>query len=264
MLARAAALLLWAASARANLRQLNRTSHDEDHETYASQRARVAAAVGDYKFYIYAGGAFDAITTALLDGDGRARGYHLAEESAELWTHRALLADPRRTEDPSKAEVFFVPAYLTLSKIRGDVQQHGARVTAMLRDLARSRWFRRRAGADHVFGYSSTNPGVARSVGFPALQKVMNRSFFGTFEMNPAWVGGGPPPPRERAKGGTILDRMVPMPYVVNAEQFGRKGESLQDAHHHEISVFFAANRRPNAVKWSGCDRSKAMGLAKV
>ena len=34
--------------------------------------------------------------------------------------------------------------------------------------------------------------------------------------------------------------------------------------HHHEISVFFAANRRANAVKWSGCDRAKAWGLKDV
>ena len=32
----------------------------------------------------------------------------------------------------------------------------------------------------------------------------------------------------------------------------------------HEISVFFAAKARGNAVKWAGCDRRKGLGLQSV
>ena len=60
---RAAALV---ASAREGARAINQSRHSEGHETYFRQRRRVEAAVGDYRFYVHAGGAFDAITTALF------------------------------------------------------------------------------------------------------------------------------------------------------------------------------------------------------
>ena len=133
----------------------------------------------------------------------------------------------------------------------------------MLAALAGEYYFRRRGGADHVFGYSSTNPGTAKRVGFPDVQKVLNRAWFGAFEMNPAWVGAGRPTPRELAtSNATVLDRMVPMPYVVDASKLaGPAARRDTNVHQHEISVFFAANGRPQATKWSGCNRSTALGL---
>ena len=62
---RAAALV---ASAREGARAINQSRHSEGHETYFRQRRRIEAAVGDYKFYVHAGGAFDAITTDLFKG----------------------------------------------------------------------------------------------------------------------------------------------------------------------------------------------------
>ena len=58
---RAAALV-----ATARTRAINQSRHSEGHETYFRQRRRIEAAVGVYKFYVHAGGAFDAITTALF------------------------------------------------------------------------------------------------------------------------------------------------------------------------------------------------------
>ena len=92
---RAAALV---ASAREGARAINQSRHSEGHETYFRQRRRIEAAVGDYKFYVHAGGAFDAITTDLFKGrPDHKKFYGLAEELAEVWVHRALLADKRRT-----------------------------------------------------------------------------------------------------------------------------------------------------------------------
>ena len=120
---RAAALV---ASTREGARAINQSRHSEGHETYFRQRRRVEAAVGDYRFYVHAGGAFDAITTALFADANRnvlkhklprepKQMYGLAEELAEVWVHRALLADKRRTTNPAEATLFFVPAYLTAS-----------------------------------------------------------------------------------------------------------------------------------------------------
>ena len=170
----------------------------------------------------------------------------------EVWVHRALLADKRRTTDPEAASLFFVPAYLSLSK-SSDAPGHDERLTNLIEELRNSKWFQRNRGADHVFGYSSINPGVARQLLFPKLHTGLERSYFGVFEMNPAWVGGD----RKEA----TLQRMVPAPYVVDASRLA--GTSAQ-IHDHSISVFFAAHRRPNAAQWSGCDRSKALGLESV
>ena len=56
------------ASAREGARAINQSRHSEGHETYFRQRRRIEEAVGDYKFYVHAGGAFDAITTDLFKG----------------------------------------------------------------------------------------------------------------------------------------------------------------------------------------------------
>ena len=230
-------------------RQLNRSHFAGAHATYAEQRARIQAAVGNYSFYVYEGGAFDAITTALPQ---QRRHYKIAEELVEVWVHRALLNDKRRTTDPEAASLFFVPAYLSLSK-SSDAQGHDERLSALIEELRTSKWFLRHRGADHVFGYSSINPGVARQLLFPKLHAGLEQSYFGVFEMNPAWVGGD--------RKEETLQRMVPAPYVVDAARLA--GTSTQ-LHNHEISVFFAAHRRPNAAQWSGCDRSKALGLESV
>ncbi|KAH8098504.1 hypothetical protein JL720_1451 [Aureococcus anophagefferens] len=166
----ALALVAVAAAAKEPAKYWDETAHrtvdhshrDSEHEHYAQQRSRVERAVGAYRFYVYGGGAFDAMTTDLLRGREHKVDdlYVLAEDKVELWTHRALLNDSRRTDDPADADVFFVPAYLTLSTLL--------------------------AG--------------------PAEQRDTN-------------------------------------------------------VHQHEISVFFAANGRPQATKWSGCNRSTALGL---
>ena len=141
-------------------RQLNRSHFAGAHATYAEQRARIQEAVGNYSFYIYGGGAFDAITTALPQ---QRRHYKIAEELVEVWVHRALLNDKRRTTDPDAASLFFVPAYLSLSK-SSDAQGHDERLTNLIEELRNSKWFQRSRGADHAFGYSPIQPRRARQL----------------------------------------------------------------------------------------------------
>ena len=233
-------------------RQLNRSHYAGAHATYAEQRQRIQAAVGNYTFYVYGGGAFDAISTRLPQ---LRRHYTIAEETVEVWVHRALLSDKRRTRDPARASLFFVPAYLSLSRKAGP--GHDRRVADLVEAIKAQTWFQRHGGSDHVFGYSSINPSVARQLLFPQLHACLSESYFGAFEMNPAWVGGRAGP----AGDSSTLPRMVPMPYVVDAN---RLTGTARHIHAHEISVFFAAHRRPKAMEWSGCDRSKALGLQSI
>ena len=54
----------------------------------------------------------------------------------EVWVHRALLNDKRRTTDPEAASLFFVPAYLSLSK-NSDGQGHDERLENLIRNCRR-------------------------------------------------------------------------------------------------------------------------------
>ena len=112
-------------------------------------------------------------------------------------------------------------------------------------------------GRDHVFGYSSWNPGVAKGIGLHRVSKLLKQGHFGVFEVNNAWIGAN----SQEAGRLDLRDRMIPMPYVVNAATF--RGDH-REVHTHEISVFFAAKARGNAVGWAGCDRRKGLGLQSV
>ena len=130
-----------------------------------------------YKLYVYQGGAFDGMTADLLAqaGPEPERRYELAEEIVELWTHRALLASSRRTEDPSQADVFFVPAYLSLSR-RVDRKSHVARLGALLvpdRAVISRDAFEMQSSCWQVLATRPTALGRAR--GEPALPKTFGR-----------------------------------------------------------------------------------------
>lgn len=216
---------------------------------YRKQREKVERILGDYKFYVYSGGAFDAATHDLVRSPRRMRrkSFVVEEEKAEVWVHRALLASRRRTLDPSEAEIFFVPAYLRLASSRPQL------VEAMLANVTSSPWFKRREGSDHVFGYSSTNPQVASQLGMEKISAALPRAFRGAFEINPAWVKIGRHFP---------LDRVIAMPYVVRADYFIHNAATLEAEK--SIEIFFTADERPHAVEWGNCSRARARELSHI
>ena len=78
----------------ARTRAINQSRHSEGHETYFRQRRRVEAAVGDYRFYVHAGGAFDAITTALFaDADRNVLKHKLPREPKQMYGLAEELAE---------------------------------------------------------------------------------------------------------------------------------------------------------------------------
>ena len=74
-----------------------------------------------------------------------------------------------------------------------------------------------------------------------SFSKLLKQGHFGVFEVNNAWIAANQP----QAGRLDLKDRMIPMPYVVNAATF--RGDH-REVHTHEISVFFAAKARGNAV----------------
>ena len=78
-----------------------------------------------------------------------------------------------RTLDPAEATLFFVPAYLTANKKRAG---HEERLDGLVAALKRDPYFQKNGGRDHVFGYSSWNPGVAKGIGlWPVWIKILRR-----------------------------------------------------------------------------------------
>ena len=80
-------------------------------------------------------------------------------------------------------------------------------------------------------GQFSRNPGVAKGIGLWRISKLLKQGHFGVFEVNNAWIAANQP----QAGRLDLKDRMIPMPYVVNAATF--RGDH-REVHTHEISVF--------------------------
>ena len=107
--------------------------------------------------------------------------------------------------DPEEADVYVVPAYLVISHMTRKEDMHDAKVNAMLDALARSEYFQRKGGSDHLFiGLSDVNGPNAGKRGFKKVAELMKEGYTGAFEVNTAWSGGFP------------RDHTISMPYVAN------------------------------------------------
>uniref|UniRef100_A0A7S3JTC9 Exostosin GT47 domain-containing protein n=2 Tax=Aureoumbra lagunensis TaxID=44058 RepID=A0A7S3JTC9_9STRA len=214
---------------------------------YWEHRNRVEQVLGNYKYYVYNNEHIKKVTDDVMTAH---RVEH--EAQAEVWIHRAALHGVRHTLDPAQAEIFFVPVYVGFVHQKYKNEASSVIRTA-LKNITQSSWFQRYNGRDHIFSNGGLNPTQAKVMGFPAISQAFPYSFRGTFEINPSWIGG---------LGGdnNNLDRLIAIPYVVHAELFDqvRNNTKVQRG---DISIFFAANERMNAIQWSGCNRSKALGL---
>ena len=81
------------------------------------------------------------------------RMWELAQNTGALWLHEALLRHPLRVTRPDEADIFFVPvdAYVSFKAGACKGSEHRARMDAARLKLARSHWWSRKGGADHVF-----------------------------------------------------------------------------------------------------------------
>jgi len=240
--------------------------------------------LGPYKFYVYSGGAFDALSVDLVTGATKVPPM-MNEYRAPVWIHRALLADPSRTLNPWEADLFFVPAYLQVSTALSNragsgrsvtKPQHQKRIDNWVAALQASPWFRRHGGADHLFSVGDLNPSWSAAAGMPQVKAVLHRGYTGTFEMNGAW------------SGDWDVNRMIAMPYVANddivrpaMETFAWGGGALKHDQPHstkdsteviggwaqaiatearqtrKVSLYFAAAARNNAIGWANCSRKE-------
>ncbi len=142
-----------------------------------------------------------------------------AQNMAEIWIHRALLAHPWRVLDAEKADVFYVPVYPVLSKLHdcsGELWRHrrrhqtcggithNERMTAAVDYLRHeSIFFNRVGGADHFLtcGWWACHMALE-----PLHRMVLRRVIFGNYEQTYWWV-----------RSGCGADRVVTIPYVASS-----------------------------------------------
>ena len=234
-----------------------------DARRYVLHRERhLRAALGTYRFFVYAGAPFDAMSSELLlpgynstyvgvPGVGIEPSKPLfAEYTAPVWIHRALLSDSSRTLNPDEADLFFVPLYLAISESQ---PSHTARLTAWLSALQQSPHFQRSTGTDHIIAPQVISPQVAATSGLAQVRKLLELGFTGAFEVNNEWTAGW------------SWNRTIVMPYVANPfltpieaanasmlEYVGRK---------RNISIYYVASLRHLSDGLAGCNRAKLRDL---
>ena len=198
--------------------------------------------LGNYSVYVYHGGAFDAISTDLRLPDMSKLGRH--NHAVPVWVHRALLKDEHRTEDPATADIFFVPAYLSISKDhQGDeLASHQNRTRDLQHALRNAQWYQRCGGCDHLFAGSEVSSGWANDAGYPEVAKVLSNGFIGAFEINRGWVGSN----------HWNHERIISIPYLVPG---ATSGGAFSPDNRTDV-LFFVSDSRVNAVGWAGCNRS--------
>jgi hypothetical protein len=224
----------------------------------AHRASHISNLLGPYKFFVYNDPPFTALSSDLplpAPPVSPTLGY---EALACVWTHRALLVDPSRTLDPDEADIFLVPAYLSISHHQSNQTTHDARLDTMLAALSSSPHYHASGGADHLFiGLSDVNSPNARSRGFAKVFDKLSKGYTGAFEINKGWTGGFP------------SDHIIALPYVANEHVVLDSGldgltheqiveESLR---HRELAVAVSADSRKNAIKWANCDRSELKKL---
>ena len=177
-----------------------------------------------------------------------------APYTSDVLLHRAVLRHPGLTEDPSRADVFFLPFYGSVStRLRRKCSgtDHRQRAALLARIARQSPWFARRA-ADHVAVFSHFDvccrqqPSYLMQGGGP-LQSVVVSSRMLVFQLD-LWFpqsGGGAACERdfvhERFAGARERDacRVRVIPYAARRSLAVLEEELPRERH---IFAFFAGN----------------------
>mmetsp|Transcript_5819 Transcript_5819/g.36104 ORF Transcript_5819/g.36104 Transcript_5819/m.36104 type:complete len:527 (-) Transcript_5819:541-2121(-) len=210
-------------------------SHDGQHEQeVAAHQGNWPAGGTEGQFYIYQGEIIDSLTKGVLSCMPQFPDH---QDSAEFWIHEALQVHPKRTLDPAKAELFYVPTYNCLSSMLWkhtpcNGTRHLERMKALGQFLRNSQFYRRNGGADHFlvcqshycpFRMLRREPGRLLAPGFLLMH-----------EKNPVWSSGWCP------------YRIINIPYV--SQRFERT--NMLDERREYLVSFYGAMNRDWKVTW--------------
>lgn len=138
-----------------------------------------------------------------------------AQNMGEVWIHRAMLSHPRRVMDPSVANMFYIPLYITVSSnampLAGSLlckgKTHRQRVEEALDYLEhRSLYFKRLGGADHFLACTWWRCGAAMG---NRARVVLSRAVLAINES---------PPAHNDWAMWECTNRVVTVPYVASSK----------------------------------------------
>jgi hypothetical protein len=235
--------------------------------------AAATTATTAFKFYIL---NVPNLTSTLLarhggkNGAAEVYGDFFNEDKAEMWLHRGLASftyEQGQTMDPNEADVFFIPGYLhywlnrTLMSLSDKNELEGREKREAFADQVLSVIVNQ--SKPHVLLIPTRDPNMNKIIGLrglvEGLQKEGVNLYSVGFERNSFWQT-------------VTTDRIIPIPYVVEPptiqpELFGsaafNDNKINSNGHNNNFQqsrienfVFLSAHPRPNAMAWSGCNRS--------
>lgn len=211
------------------------TSHDiQQRQRIEPQKRSQPLHRDEGQFYIYQGDIIDFLTTGVLRCMPQFPDH---QDSAEYWIHKALSVHPKRTLDPEKAQLFYVPTYNCLSSMLWkhtpcNGTRHLERMKALGQFIRNSTFYRRNGGTDHFlvcqshycpFRMLRREPGRLLAPGFLLMH-----------EKNPVWSFGWCP------------YRIINIPYV--SQQF--EGVGSWEEQRRWLVSFHGAMNRDWKVTW--------------
>mmetsp|Transcript_17533 Transcript_17533/g.25945 ORF Transcript_17533/g.25945 Transcript_17533/m.25945 type:complete len:464 (-) Transcript_17533:132-1523(-) len=175
----------------------------------------------------------------------------LNEEVIEIWLHKGFKAlRSSRTYDITHADVVLIPFYGHFSDWRqGDIEKI---VNSTLIPAIYNK------NKPHVVLCPSNNPKRSRDAGIPTLITSLEMAGVNVWsvgiERNPGWQGNLNP------------RRIIPIPYLVKPASSTRISvlTELPPLPKRNSSFFYTGDLRPNAIRWSGCNRSMVEPLSSV
>lgn len=175
-----------------------------------------------------------------------------AQNTAEVWLHRALLVHPWRVLDPEQADIFYIPIYPMVSQVQDwgrDFQDyrhhsdpnithhtcggltHAERMEAAVDFLRHeSIYFNRFGGADHLLVCGWWASRIALS---PQHRMILRRVVLGTPERLLLWN-----------RPGCGVGRLIAVPYT--ASKFLTSSDTLggRSSEKRDITFFFVGSSR--------------------
>jgi Exostosin family len=264
--------------------------------TNATTTATNTTASATFKFYIL---NVPNMTTALLKryGKGKAEKAYsrfFNEDRAEMWLHRGLSSfthEQGQTLDPMEADVFFIPGYLHYRRSLFEnkesekviQQQHEQALTEQVISVLVNKT------KPHVLLIPTRDTSMNRNIGLNGLVQGLQSTgvnlYTVGFERNSLWqtvetnriipipyvVQPPPPPPIPPVPKADVVSSLTVNNNIsrdnVGSNDGSNSSRSMsavpitfQD-NRTENFVFLSAHPRPNAMSWSGCNRSMVSPL---
>jgi hypothetical protein len=213
-------------------------------ETLQSAKASESSAQMPRKFFIV--DAPEMSTSLMRNWSSDAVIFYdkcLNEEAIEIWLHRGFEKLVKsRTFDAVEASAILIPFYghfsIGLRDHKPDLEVFANR---LLQNAIQDK------SKPHILLCPSNNPKRGRDAGISKVMEILKNAGVNMWsvgiERNPSWQS-------------VNASRIIPIPYLVKPAGSISELKEITSQKRINSTVFYAGDRRPNAMGWSGCNRS--------